>query len=159
MHQNLRELPEAKTTDYLVAVRLARRVRAEGATEVVYHDGRWVSEGGRSSLSIVKNGVLITAREGVLPGITRKHLLYVARPLLPIEERAIALEELFAADEVLLTGATRQVMPITRIEDRPVGGGRVGPYARALMEAFKRHLEAYLLERAAAGKTSVTKGL
>lgn len=147
LHQNLRELPEAKTTDYLMAVRLARRVRAEGATEVVYHDGRWVSEGGRSSLSVIKNGVLMTAREGVLPGITRKHLLHVARPLLSIEERAIALEELFTADEVLLTGATRQVMPITRIEDKPVGNGRVGPFAKALMEAFQQHLEAYLNRR------------
>ncbi|GIW33054.1 aminotransferase class IV [Meiothermus sp.] len=159
LHQNLRELPEAKTTDYLVAVRLARRVRAEGATEVVYHDGQWVSEGGRSSLSVIKNGVLITAREGVLPGITRKHMLQVAKPLLPIEERAIALGELFTADEMLLTGATRQVMPITQIEDRPIGSGLVGPYARALMEAFKKHLEAYLLERAAVGKTSVSKGI
>ena len=159
LHQNLRELPEAKTTDYLVAVRLARRVRAEGATEVVYHDGQWVSEGGRSSLSVIKNGVLITAREGVLPGITRKHLLHVAKPLLPIEERAIALEELFTADEVLLTGATRQVMPITQIEDRPVGSGLVGPYARALMEAFKKHLEAYLNQREAVCPTSVSKGI
>ncbi|MCX7600831.1 MAG: aminotransferase class IV [Meiothermus sp.] len=144
LHQNQRELPEAKTTDYLVAVRLARRMRAEGATEVVYHDGQQVSEGGRSSLCIIKNGVLLTAREGVLPGITRKHLLQVARPLLPIEERNLSLEELFSADEVLLTGATRQVMPITQIEDRPVGSGRVGPYAKALMEAFQKHLDAYL---------------
>ncbi|MCX7783024.1 MAG: aminotransferase class IV [Meiothermus sp.] len=159
LHQNLRELPEAKTTDYLVAVRLSKRVRAEGATEVVYHDGRWVSEGGRSSLSIIKNGVLITAREGVLPGITRKHLLQVARPLLPIEERGLGLEELLAADEVLLTGATRQVMPITRIEDRPVGSGLVGPYAQALMGAFQRHLETYLNQRAGVGQTSVSKGI
>lgn len=159
LHRNLRELPEAKTTDYLVAVRLAKRVRAEGATEVVYHDGQWVSEGGRSSLSIIKDGALITALGGVLPGITRKHLLHVARPLLPIEERAIALEELFTADEVLLTGATRQVMPITRIEDRPVGSGLVGPYARALMAAFQKRLEAYLNQRAILRETSASKGI
>ncbi|MCS7194435.1 MAG: aminotransferase class IV [Meiothermus sp.] len=149
LHMNRRELPEAKTTDYLVAVRLAKRARAQGATEVVYHDGQWVSEGGRSSLLLVKNGVLVTAKEGVLPGITRKHLLQVARPLLPIEERPIALEELMHADEVLLTGATRQVMPITQIEDQPVGDGQVGPWAKALMGAFQRHLEAYLSQRGA----------
>ncbi|RDI95534.1 aminotransferase IV [Meiothermus sp. QL-1] len=151
LQQNQRELPEAKTTDYLMAVRLARRVRAEGATEVVYHDGKRVSEGGRSSLCLIKDGVLVTAREGVLPGITRKHLLEVARPLLPIEERPITLDELFAADEVLLTGATRQVMPITQIEDRPVGSGRVGPWAQKLMAAFQAHLEAYLERRSRPG--------
>lgn len=148
LHQNLRELPEAKTTDYLVAVKLARRVRAEGATEVIYHDGETVYEGGRSSLLIIQKGTLITAQAGVLPGITRKHLLEVARPILPIQERPITLSELYSADEVLLTGATRQVMPITQIEDRRVGDGQVGPYSQQLMKAFQEHLEAYLNQHA-----------
>ena len=148
LHRNLRELPEAKTTDYLVAVRLAQRVRAEGATEVLYHDGKTVYEGGRSSLLIIQKGTLITAQAGVLPGITRKHLLEVARSILPIQERPISLSELLSADEVLLTGATRQVMPITQIEEQPVGNGQVGPYAQALMAAFQAHLEAYLGRRA-----------
>jgi len=147
LHQNLRELPEAKTTDYLVAVKLAKRVRAEGATEVIYHDGKTVYEGGRSSLLIIQQGTLITAQAGVLPGITRKHLLEVARPILPIQERPITLAELYSADEVLLTGATRQVMPITQIEDRRVGDGQVGPYSQQLMKAFQENLEAYLNHR------------
>lgn len=148
LHQNLRELPEAKTTDYLVAVKLAKRVRAEGATEVIYHDGKTVYEGGRSSLLIIQQGTLITAQAGVLPGITRKHLLEVARPILPIQERPITLAELYSADEVLLTGATRQVMPITQIEDRRVGDGQVGPYSQQLIKAFQEHLEAYLNQHA-----------
>lgn len=148
LHQNVRELPQAKTTAYLTAVKLSKRVRAEGATEVVYHDGTYVSEGGRSSLCLVKGGVLVTAKEGVLPGITRRHLLQLAKGLLPVEQRALTLQELLAADEVLLTGATREVMPITRIEERTVGDGQVGPYARQLMQAFREHLEAYLQARA-----------
>lgn len=151
LHENVRELPEAKSTDYLVAVKLSKRVRAEGATEVVYHNGHLVYEGGRSSLLIVKNGTLVTAKEGVLPGITRKHLIQAARPLMPVLERPLTLEELFAADEVLLTGATRQVMPITRIEDRLVADGKVGPYSKALVKAFREHLEAYLASRTVAG--------
>jgi len=151
LHENVRELPQAKSTDYLVAVKLSKRARAEGATEVVYHDGQRVYEGGRSSLLIVKDGVLVTASEGVLPGITRKHLLEVARPIMPVVERPLTLEELFSADEVLLTGATRQVMPITQIEDRLVADGKVGPYSKALMQAFREHLEAYLASRTVAG--------
>ncbi|WP_027881335.1 aminotransferase class IV [Meiothermus rufus] len=154
LHPNRRELPEAKSTDYLVAVRLSRRVRAEGATEVVYHDGHTVYEGGRSSLCLIKDGVLLTAQEGVLPGITRKHLLQVARPLLPIREAPLTLEDLFGADEVLLTGATRQVMPITQIEDRLVGNGQVGPWAKVLMRAFQEHLEAYLARQEATGPST-----
>ncbi|AWR87211.1 aminotransferase class IV [Meiothermus taiwanensis] len=148
LHKNLRELPEAKTTDYLIAVKLAKRMRAEGATEVIYHDGETVYEGGRSSLLIVQQGTLVTAQAGVLPGITRKHLLEVARSILPIQERPITLSELYSADEVLLTGATRQVMPITQIEDKMVADGKVGPYSQQLMKAFQEHLEAYLNRRA-----------
>lgn len=147
LHQNLREMPLAKTTDYLVAVKLSKRVRAEGATEVVYHDGRVVSEGGRSSLSIVKNGVLIADLEGVLPGITRLQMLRLAEGILPIEHRPISLQELLTADEVILTGATREVMPITQIEDRPVADGKVGPFTQALMKAYREHVEAYLASR------------
>jgi D-alanine transaminase/branched-chain amino acid aminotransferase len=147
LHPNQRELPLAKTTDYLVAVKLSKRVRAEGATEVVYHDGRLVSEGGRSSLSIIKSGILITDLGSVLPGITRMNMLRVAEGILPIQHRSITLEELFDADEVILTGATREIMPITQIEDRPVADGKVGPFAQTLMKAFREHLEAYLASR------------
>lgn len=151
LHENVRELPEAKSTDYLVAVKLGKRVRAEGATEVVYHDGHIVYEGGRSSLLIIQNGTLVTAKEGVLPGITRKHLLQAAQPLLPILERPLTLKELFEADEVLLTGATRQVMPIIQIENKMVADGKVGPYSKQLMKAFHEHLEAYLASRIVTG--------
>ncbi len=147
LHQNIRELAQAKTTDYLVAVKLGKRARAEGATESIYHDGITVSEGGRSSLCIVKNGVLITAKEGVLPGITRMHLLPLAAQILPIEERDIGLEELLNADEVMITGSTREVMPITRIEDRLVGTGHVGPFSRQLMQLFRQHVAEYLEKR------------
>ncbi|WP_280938751.1 aminotransferase class IV [Meiothermus taiwanensis] len=129
-------------------MKLAKRMRAEGATEVIYHDGETVYEGGRSSLLIVQQGTLVTAQAGVLPGITRKHLLEVARSILPIQERPITLSELYSADEVLLTGATRQVMPITQIEDKMVADGKVGPYSQQLMKAFQEHLEAYLNRRA-----------
>jgi len=148
LYQNLRELAQAKTTAYVTAVKLSKRVKAEGATEVVYHDGNYVTEGGRSSLCIIKKGTLITAKDGVLPGITRMHMLGLAQPLLRIEYRAFTLEELFSADEVILTGATREVMPVTRIEDKLVAGGQVGPYTKTLMKAFREHVEAYLQQKA-----------
>ena len=144
LHTHVREIPEAKTTAYLTAVKLGKRMKAEGASEVVYHDGKWVSEAARSSLGFIKNGVLVTAREGVLPGITRLHVLKLARALMPVEERALSLEELLGADEVFITSSTRGVKPVTRIEDPPVGDGLVGPHTKALMKAFNEYLAAYL---------------
>jgi branched-chain amino acid aminotransferase len=149
LYQNLREIAGAKTTAYITAVKLAKRMKAELATEVVYHNGLFVSEGARSSLCIIQNGTLITAKEGVLPGITRLHMLKIAETLLPVEYRAFTLDELFSADEVILTGATREVMPITQIEDQTVAGGSVGPFTQKLMQAFSAHVEAYIASKLA----------
>jgi branched-chain amino acid aminotransferase len=143
-HRHVREIPEAKTIAYLTAVKLGPRMKAEGAAEVIYHDGKWVSEGARSSLGFVRDGVLVTAKNGVLPGITRLHALRLAAQLMPVEQRAFTLEELYAADEAFITSSTRGVMPVIRIDDRLVGDGQVGPRVSALVKAFEAHVEAYL---------------
>ncbi|PZA07254.1 MULTISPECIES: aminotransferase class IV [unclassified Meiothermus] len=147
--RNLRELPEAKTTDYLMAVRLIPRMRSLGAVEVLYHDGRRMLEGARSGLGIVtQEGVLVTAGRDVLESVTRRRLLGVARELLPVERRDISLEEFFAAPEVFLLSSTRGVMPVTQVDERKVGSGQVGPHTRRLMQAFQQHVEEYLTARA-----------
>ncbi len=146
-HRHARELPEAKSTNYLTAMRLAEAMRAAGAIDVLYHDGAHVAEGARSALAIVQDGTLVTRREGVLASVSMGQLLGVARPRMPVEERAITLEELHAADEVLSTGAVRGVVPIVAIDGRPVGDGSVGPHARALFAAFAAHVDGYVAER------------
>jgi D-alanine transaminase/branched-chain amino acid aminotransferase len=146
-HRHARELPEAKSTNYLTAMRLADAMRAAGAIDVLYHDGTHVAEGARSALAIVQDGTLVTRREGVLASVSMAQLLVVARPRMRVEERAITLEELHAADEVLSTGAVRGVVPIVAIDGRPVGDGAVGPHARALFAAFAAHVEGYLATR------------
>jgi branched-subunit amino acid aminotransferase/4-amino-4-deoxychorismate lyase len=75
------------------------------------------------------------------------NVLELARERMPVEERAITLEELAAADEVIDTGSTRGVVPITAIDGRPVGDGRVGPHARALFAALDERVEAYVARR------------
>ncbi len=144
-HQNLRELPDAKTTDYLIAVQLIPRMRAEGAVEVLYHDGSRMLEGARSGLGIITaDGILVTAGRDVLGSVTRGRMLHVAAGLMPIELRDMSLDEFAAAPEVFLTSSTRGVLPITRIDDRPVGDGRVGPHVTRLVGAFRQHVGEYL---------------
>ena len=146
-HRHSRELPEAKSTNYLTAMRLANAMRAAGAIDVVYHDGTDVAECARSALAIVQDGTLVTRREGVLASVSMGQLLVVARQRMPVEERTITLEELHAADEVLSTGAGRGVVPIVAIDGRPVGDGAVGPHARALFTAFAAHVDGYVAAR------------
>jgi branched-chain amino acid aminotransferase len=148
-HRHTRELPEAKSTNYLTAMRLAAAMRAAGASDVLYHDGVHAAECARSALAVVLDGTLVTRREGVLESVSMIHLLGVARAHMPVEERAITLEELHAADEVLSTGSVRGVLPIVAIDGRPVGDGTVGPHARALFSAFAAHVAEYVAARRA----------
>jgi branched-chain amino acid aminotransferase len=146
-HRHERELPEAKSTNYLTAMRLAATVREAGAIDILYHDGTHVAEGARSALAVVLGGTLVTRRQGVLASVSMTNLLALARERMPVEERAISLDELRAADEVLSTGSVRGVVPIVAIDGRPVGDGSIGPHARRLFTAFHAAVAAYVAAR------------
>ena len=55
---------------------------------------------------------------------------------MPVTVRRISIDELRAADEVWISAATRNVMPITRIDGRPVGTGKPGPLWQRMNESF-----------------------
>jgi branched-chain amino acid aminotransferase len=148
-HQHTRELPEAKSTNYLTAMHLAAAMRTAAAVDILYHDGVRVTECARSALAIVQGDTLVTRREGVLASVSMTNLLGLARARMPVEERAITVGELRAADEVLTTGSVRGVVPVTAIDGRPVGDGSIGPHARALFAAFAEHVAAYVAGRRA----------
>ena len=152
-HRHTRELPEAKSTNYLTAMRLAASMRAAGAIDVLYHDGVHVSEAARSALAVVLGDTLVTRRAGVLESVSMTNLLGLARERMPVDERPITLEELRAADEAISTGSVRGVVPVVEIDGSPVGDGSVGPHARALFEAFAEHVAGYVAERRGAAAT------
>jgi branched-chain amino acid aminotransferase len=146
-HRHTRELPEAKSTNYLTLMRLATAMRAAGAIDVLYHDGVHVTECARSALAVVLGDTLVTRRDGVLASVSMTHLLGLARERMHVEERAITLEELHTADEVLTSGSVRGIVPIVAIDGRPIGDGTIGPHARALFTAFAAHVAAHVAER------------
>jgi D-alanine transaminase len=96
-----------------------------------------VRESCSSNVFLVKDGVVRTppADEHILHGITRGFILECAAELgLPTRETRIPEPELFTADEVFFTATTYNVMPITRINNRPIANGRPGPMTRQLYE-------------------------
>jgi len=146
-HRHTRELPEAKSTNYLTFMRLAASMKAAGATDILYHDGAHVLEGARSGLAFVLANTFVTRREGVLQSVTMRHLVEVARARMRVELRPITVDELHRVDEVLDTGAVRGVVPITTIDARPVGNGAIGPHARALAADFAAYVNDYVRVR------------
>ena len=128
-----------------VLAKQAARERRAGEAWFVDRDGH-VTEGSSSNAWIVtKGGKVVTrpAEKGILRGITRSVLIDVIKAQgLELEERPFTVEEAYFAREAFLTSASQIVMPIVRIDDRPVGNGAPGSIATALRTEFHRHAEA-----------------
>ncbi|MHB0925134.1 MAG: D-amino acid aminotransferase [Gallionellaceae bacterium] len=114
-------------------------IRPESTTE-----GGFMTEGAASNIFVVKNGTLLAPPKDnlMLPGITYDVVLELAAANgIPHEVRRIAVAEVFAADELLLTSSTKEVLAITQLDGKPIGSGKPGAmFARlhALYQDFKR---------------------
>jgi len=100
-----------------------------------------VAECTADNVFVVKNGVLKTpaAIHGALEGITRGVVLEQAAKLgIPSAETALALFDVYTADEAFMTGSGAEVMPITNVDGRTIGDGKPGPTTLRLLEAFRR---------------------
>ena len=97
-----------------------------------------VAEGSGSNVFIVSGGALATPGDhSILQGVTRTVVMELARGLgLEVREETIQPYDLYAADEVFMTSTPFCVLPVTRVDMRPVGDGRPGPVARQLLSAF-----------------------
>lgn len=126
----------------LVANILAKQAAAEqGAYEAWLTDSDgMVTEGASTSAWIATaNGELLTRPNGIeiLPGVTRSVVVDVARELgLKLVIRAFSRDEAHAAREAFLTSVSNFVLPITRIDGKPVGDGKPGPIAIRLRAAY-----------------------
>ncbi len=130
---------DIKSTSMLAQVLAKQAARIAGAFEAMMHENGRVTEGGSSTLWIVKDDILQThpLSTRILAGITRDVVRLLATELgIRLDERAFTLEQARTADEVLMTSATSFVLPITRIDDVVVGAGVPGPVTSRLREAY-----------------------
>jgi branched-chain amino acid aminotransferase len=132
-----RDNPRAKDTRFIATARDAYSRLPEGAFEglLVAPDGA-VLEGLSSNFFAIREGALRTEEARALAGVTRSLALEVAESLLPVRRVAVQRDELPLVDEAFVTSVSREVLPVVRIDGRPVGEGSVGPKTRAIMQAF-----------------------
>jgi D-alanine transaminase len=140
------ERVDIKSISLLPNVLAKQAARGRGAKEAWFVDGNGhVTEGSSSNAWIVTMGGTVVTRpadNGILRGITRSVLLDVIKAQgLKLEERPFTVEEAYGAREAFLTSASQIVMPVVRIDDRPVGNGAPGSVATALRAEFHRHAE------------------
>jgi branched-chain amino acid aminotransferase len=133
-----RWMPSVKSLNYATAIVSLRKARAAGAVEALYRSrDDTLSECMTSNFFAFKDGRLITAREGVLEGVTRKVALEVAEDAFDIEYRNLRYGELAGMDEAFITSTTKEVMPIVRVDGVQIGDGRVGPCTQRMSDLFK----------------------
>ncbi len=134
------KLCEHKTLNLLPNVMAKNHAYARGGYEAVMlrevHGRPYVTEGGSSSYLAVLGGTLVSpAIDNILPSITRDKVLGLARELgYPVEERRLWLDELLAADEVMLLSTVSGTMPVRSVDDTAFP--TPGPVAVTLMRAY-----------------------
>ncbi len=131
----------AKVTGAYINTALAVDEAAEhGAEEAIFlTSGGHVSEGGGSNLYMVRDSALVTppVTDDILEGITRQTIIALAKELkISVTERQIDRTELFVADELFFCGTGAQVAPCVKVDGRPVGGGSIGPVAKAIGDLY-----------------------
>src|SRR5579863_2215570 len=137
-----REAPEAKTTNYLAAMRALKEAARRNADDALYvNEQNHVLEATRSNFFIFRGDTLVTPRSGVLIGVTRNVVLELARGRLLIEERPILLDELSLADEAFVTSSSKEITPVIQIDDSSIGNGSPGPRTTELERRFIKMVE------------------
>jgi len=121
---------------------LSRQMSADvgGNETIMFRDG-WLSEAAASNVWVVKNGVVLgPPRDNlVLEGIRYGVLEDLCRQAgIPFELRRVAREEVLAADEILLSSATKEVLACTQLDGQPVGNGRPGPIYEKLFSGYQQ---------------------
>lgn len=130
---------DIKSLNLLPNVLARQQAKEAGVFEAILVRNGEVTEGSVSNVIIIDNRTLMTAPEGprILSGVTREVILRLAREEgLEVHEQYPSRENLFGASEVFLTGTTVEVLPVVRIDGKPIGSGEPGPVTRQLAKRF-----------------------
>lgn len=109
---------------------LRQQAQDVGAQEAILIRDGMMTEGSASNSYAVLDGVIYTApnNEKVLPGITRDVVLRLAKSAgIAYREEAVPEQQLKQADEIWISSSTRELLPVTTLDDQPVGTGKPGP--------------------------------
>lgn len=133
-----------KTGNYQENILANREAHTQGAYDAfLINTHGFVTEGTTSNAWIIKNGTLLTPplADGVLDGLTRKTLIEMSKndglPMALIE-KSLTKDDFMEADECFITSTTRNIVPVTKIENHPVKNGKPG---HATLELLKLYLD------------------
>ncbi|MPZ43466.1 MAG: D-amino acid aminotransferase [Betaproteobacteria bacterium] len=135
---------DIKSTSLLGNVLMRQRAAEAGCLETIMFRDGFLSEASSSNVLVVRGKTVAAPPNNhlVLPGTTNDVVIELVRKArIPLELREIPEDEVRCADEIWLTSATKEVLAVTRLDDKAVGTGKPGPVFRRvhkLYQAYKR---------------------
>ncbi len=134
--------PRIKSLNYLNNILAKLEALRAGVKEAIMlnRDG-FVAECTGENIFVFKNGKLLTppANAGILEGITRDTVIEMAQNLgIPVLQPMLTRYDLFTAEECFLTGTAAEIIPVVKIDGRPIGTGKPGPVTKRLLLEFRK---------------------
>jgi branched-chain amino acid aminotransferase len=122
---------------YQIANMQARKMDPK-AWALLTDDNGFITEGTGANFFIVRDGGLLTPEPiNILRGVTRKAAMELAAKIgVPCQERNLGAYDVATADEAFFTATSFSILPVTRFNGQPVGGGKPGPVTRRLIAAW-----------------------
>ena len=137
--------PRIKSLNYLNNVMAKIECINAGVKECIMLNGQgYVAEASGDNIFVIRKGELHTPTVwcGALDGITRRAVMQLAEANgYKVVETVMNRYDLFTADEIFLTGTAAEIIAVTEVDRRPIGGGKPGPITGKLLEAFHKMTE------------------
>jgi D-alanine transaminase len=133
---------DIKSTGLLPNILVLQQARDHQADEALLLRDGVLTEGTSCNLFVVRQGVIYTPKRSsdILGGITRELVLGLADANgMQYQEVDIDYDTLMNADEVWISSSTRGVVPVTRVDNRPIGSGTKGPVWARMFELLARY--------------------
>lgn len=137
-----RHFPQAKITQHVAAIKHTKQKEEAGAYEILYIRNGKVLEASTSNVGLFIGDVLVTPKNDILLGITRRLIVQLAEELgFSIEEREVTQDELLKADEVFIMATNKYVVPVKQVDEHMIGNGNPGERTKKLLQAVREFSE------------------
>lgn len=137
--------PRVKSLNYLNNIMAKiEAIRAGCLEAIMLNAAGEVAECTGDNIFLIKRGALSTpsTAAGILEGITRNAVMEIARSHgIAVQETTLTRHDVYAADEVFLTGSAAEVIAVVKCDGRPIGTGKVGPITTKLRQAFQEFVK------------------
>lgn len=141
-----RVFPKSKNFNFLPSIVALKEARRKGYYDAFFVDHQgYITEATTGNLFFFKDGILYTTSSKILEGITMMHIIKVAQKNgIRLIKKMFKLGEILNADEVFISGTTKMILPVSKINNKPIGNTKCGVMTKKLSELLRTYFNDYI---------------